>query len=151
GLDVIEVHDDVANVAGEPHTLAIGRDVKDLVCRATVEHHGVGAGLAFNSVAAVTRIPLEGIVASAEEGYIIALVAIDEVVAVATQQRIVAVATQQRVVAGTAVDGDLDQRREIAGGRKAVVAAVGVKDEILRRADVNAEGGGVEAVEAHSG
>src|SRR5262249_7146163 len=116
-----------------------------------VEEQRVGSGLALNGVVAVARVPLEGIVASAEEGYIIALVAIDEVVAVATQQRIVAVATQQRVVAGTAVDGDLDQRREVAGGGKAVVAAVGVKDKVLRRADIDAEGGGVDAVEAHPG
>ena len=32
-LDVVQVHDDVADVAGEPHPLAVGRDVEDLVAR----------------------------------------------------------------------------------------------------------------------
>src|SRR5262249_28613663 len=75
----------------------------------------------------------------------------DEVVAVAAQQPVVAVAAQDRVVAGAAVHGDLDQGGQVPGGREAVVAAVHVDNEVLAGADVNAEGAGVKAVEAHPG
>ena len=56
---------------------------------------------------------------------------------------------KQRVVASAAIDGDLDQRREVAGGGEEVVAAVGVEDEVLRSANVEAERRGVDAIEAH--
>ena len=59
-----------------------------------------------------------------------------------------AVAAEQRVVAGAAVDGDADQRGQVAGRGEAVVAAVGVEDEVLGRADVDRERRRVEAVEA---
>src|SRR5262249_50383084 len=39
---------------------------------------------------------------------------------------------------------------QVAAGREAVVAAVGVEDQGLGGADVDAEGGGVEAVEAYT-
>ena len=80
-----------------------------------VEEHRVGAVLALDDVAAVARIPLEGVVAGAEEGGVVALVAVDEVVAVAAEQDVGAVAAEDRVVAGAAVDGDLDQRGQVAG------------------------------------
>ena len=67
-LDIVEVHDDVAEVAGEPHAPAVGRDVEDLGAVAAVEQHRVGAVLALDGVAAVARIPLEHVVAGAEEG-----------------------------------------------------------------------------------
>ena len=57
-------------------------------------------------VAAVARIPLERVVAGAQEGDVVALLAVDEVVAVAAEQEVDAVAAEQRVVAGAAVDGD---------------------------------------------
>ena len=81
--------------------------------------HPVGAGLALDDVAAVARIPLEDVVAGAQEPDVVALLAVDEVVAVTAQQQVDAVAAQDRVVAGAAVDGDLDQRRQVAGGREA--------------------------------
>ena len=111
----------------------------------------VGAGLALDGVAAVARIPVEGVVARAEEGDVVALVAVDEVVAVAAEEQVGAVAAEDRIVAGAAVDGELDQGGKIAGGGKAVVAAVGVEDEVLGRADVDAERRGIDAVEAHPG
>ena len=83
-----------------------------------VEQHRVGAVLAFDDVAAVARIPLEGVVAGAEEGDVVALLAVDEVVAVAAEQSVDAVAAENGVVAAAAVDRDLDQRREIAGGAR---------------------------------
>ena len=83
-----------------------------------VEQHRVGAVLALDRVAAVARIPLEDVVAGAEEGDVVALLAVDEVVAVAAEQQVGAVAAEERVVAGAAVDGDLDQRGQVAGGAR---------------------------------
>ena len=51
---------------------------------------------------------------------VVALLAVDEVVAVAAEQQVGAVAAEDRVVAGAAVDGDLDQRRQVAGGARSV-------------------------------
>ena len=82
-LDVVEVHDDVAEVAGEQHAPAVRRRREDLVAGAAVEQHRVGAVLALDHVAAVARIPLEHVVAGAEEDDVVALLAVDEVVAVA--------------------------------------------------------------------
>jgi hypothetical protein len=145
-----EVHHDVAEVAGEPHALAVGRDVEDLAAGAAVEEQRVGARLAFDGVAAVARIPLEDVVAGAQERDVVALLAVDEVVAVAAEQQVGAVAAEDRVVAGAAVDGDLDQRREVAGGRK-LSSPPFVEDQVLGRADVEGEGRGIEAVEADAG
>ena len=149
-LDVVEVHDDVAEVAGEQHPSAVGRGREDLGAVAAVEQHRVGAVLALDRVAAVAGIPLEGVVAGAEEGGVVALLAVDEVVAVAAQQDVGAVAAEDGVVAGAAIDRDADQGGEVAGGREAVVAAVHVDDELLGGADVDCEGRGIEAVEAHT-
>ena len=99
--------------------------------------------LTFDDVAAVARVPLEDVVAGALEGRVVALLAVDEVVAVAADQQVDAVAAEDRVVAGAAVDGDLDERGEVAGGGEGVVAAVGVEDEILAGADVDGEGAGL--------
>ena len=44
-----------------------------------------------------------------------------------------------------------DQRGQVAGGGEAVVAAVGVEDELLGGADVDRERRRVDAVEAHAG
>ena len=123
---------------------AVGRGREDLVAVAAVEQHRVGAVLALDRVAAVARIPLEHVVAGAEEGGVVALLAVDEVVAVAAEQQVGAVAAEDGVVAGAAVDRDADQRGEVAGGREAVVAAVHVDDELLGGADVEREGRGIE-------
>ncbi len=106
------------------------------------------AVLAFDDVAAVARIPLEDVVAGAEERGVGALVAVDEVVAVAAEQRVGAVAAEDRVVARTAVDGDRDQRRQVPRRGEGVVAAVGVEDQLLRGADVDRERRRGDAVEA---
>ena len=100
------------------HAPAVGRDVDVLVDVRAVEQHRVGAGLAFDHVAAVARIPLEHVVAGAEQGGVVALLAVDEVVAVAAEQEVGAVAAEDGVVAGAAVDRDADQGREIAGGAR---------------------------------
>ena len=111
-LDVVEVHGDVADVAGEAHPPAVGRDVDVLVDVGAVEQQRVGAVLAFDDVAAVARVPDEGVVAGAEQRRVVAAAAVDEVVAVAAEQHVVAVAAGDGVVAGAAVDGELDQGGE---------------------------------------
>ena len=94
---------------------------------------------------------LEDVVAGAHDPDVVALVAVDEVVAVAAEQEVDAVAAEDVVVAGTAVDRDLDERGQVAGGAERVVAAVGVEDEVLGRAHVDGERGRVDAVEADPG
>ena len=64
---------------------------------------------------------------------------------------VVAVAAGDGVVAGAAVHGELDQRGEAVAGGDGVVAAVGVDDEVLGGADVQAERGRGDAVEADPG
>ena len=132
------------------HAPAVGRGLEDLVSGRAVEQHGVRAVLALDDVAAVTRIPLEHVVAGTHEGDVVALLAVDEVVAFAAEQQVDAVAAEDRVVAGAAIDRDLDQRGQVAGGRETVVAAVGVQHEVLGCADVDAERRRVEAVEPHA-
>ena len=91
-------------------------ETSNISAPAAVEEHEVCAVLAFHGVVAVARVPLEGIIAAAEEDHVIALLAIEEVVVVTPEQDISAVAPKDRVRAGAAIDGDLDQGREIAGG-----------------------------------
>ena len=98
---------------------------------AAVEQHVVEAVLALDRVAAIARVPLEDVVAGAEQADVVALLAVDEVVAVAAEQRVDAVAAEDGVLAGAAVDRDPDQRGEVAGRRERVVAAVGVEDQVL--------------------
>ena len=150
GLDVVEIHDDVAQVAGEPHPLAVGGGLEDLVAGAAVEQHGVGAVLALDDVAAVTGIPLEGVVAGSQERPVVALLAVDEIVAVTAQQGVVAVAAEDGVVARAAVDRDADQRGEVTGRREAVIAAAHVELELLGGADVDGERRRIEPIEAHA-
>ena len=148
-LDVVEVHDDVAEIAGEADASAVGRDLEDFSPAAAVEEQRVGAVLALDDVAAVAGIPLEDVVAGAEEGGVVALLAVDEIVAVAAEEDVDAVAAENGVVAGAAVDRQFDEGSQIAGGAEAVVAAVHVEDEIFGGPDVEAERRGIEPVEAH--
>ena len=113
-LDVVEVHHDVAEVASEQDPLAVRSRLEVLGAVAAVEQHPVDAVLALDDVAAVARIPLEDVVAGAEESDVVALLAVDEVVAVPAEQQVDAVAAEDRVIAGAAVDRDLDQRGRAA-------------------------------------
>ena len=65
GLDVVEVHDDVGDVAGEQRAPAVRRDVDVLGDDGAVEQHRVDAVLAFEGVVVVARVPDEGVVAGA--------------------------------------------------------------------------------------
>ena len=85
---------------------AIGRDVDVLVDVGAVEDQRIGAGSAFDDVAAVAGIPDEGVVAVAEIGEVVAAAAGDDVVAGAADQRVGALAAGDGVVAGTAIDGE---------------------------------------------
>ena len=106
-LDAVEVHRDVADVAGEADAAAVGREVDLLVDVGAVEEHRVGAVLALDGVAAVAGVPDEGVVAGADERRVVAAAAVDDVVAVAADQDVVAVAAGDGVVARAAVDGEL--------------------------------------------
>src|SRR5262249_62179118 len=90
----------------------------------------------------------EGVVAGAEGGDVVALVAVDRVVAVAADQPVVPVATEDRVVPRAAVHCDPDQGGQVAGSREVVVTAVHVHDQVLGGADVDRERPRVDAVEA---
>ena len=87
-LDVVEVHRDVGHVAGEADPPAVGRDVDVLGDVGAEEEHRVGAVLALDRVVAVARVPLEDVVAGADEGHVVAVVADDEVVAVAAEEHV---------------------------------------------------------------
>ena len=115
-LDVVEVHGDVRDVAREQRASAVGGNVEALADIRAVEEHRVGSVLAFDHVAAIARIPLEHVIARAEQRGVVALLAVDEVVAVAAEQEVRAIAAADGVVARAAVHGDGDQRREIARG-----------------------------------
>jgi len=113
-LDAVEVHGDVADVAGEPRAAAVGRDVDVLGDVGAVEQERVGARLPFDRVAAVARIPDERVVARAEQGRIAAL---------ATNDEVVALAADDLVIAGAAIDREVDLAGFERGGIDGVVAA----------------------------
>jgi hypothetical protein len=71
GLDVVEVHHDVADVAEEQHPPAVGEDVEVLAVAAAIEQHGIGPGLTLDHVAAVARIPLEHVIAGPEKRHVL--------------------------------------------------------------------------------
>ena len=127
----------LADVAEEPDSLAVGRDVEVLGHAGAVEEHRVGACrtvLALDDVTAVAGIPAERVVAGSEETGVVAAVAVDGVIAVAAEQRLGSVAAVDRVVPGAAVDPELDQGREpdCAGDRVVAVEPVHVQ-EVVRR------------------
>jgi len=86
-LDAVEVHGDVADVAGQPGPTAVGRDVEVLADVRAVEHQRVGAVLAFDDIAAVARVPDERVVAVAEKRHVAAFTPHDRIVAVAAERR----------------------------------------------------------------
>src|SRR5262249_11207716 len=130
-LDAIEVHRDGPDIACEANARAIGKCVHGLVDGRPVENHRVVSILAFDNIAAITRSPLEYVIAAAEVGGVVAWIAVDEVISVAPEQGVVAVAAEDGVVAGPAVNGKLDQRGQIAAGGEVVIAAIHVDDEVF--------------------
>ena len=122
-LDVVQVHRDVRDVAEKQRASAIRHDVDVLGRVGAEEQHRVGAVLAFDGVVAVARVPLEHVVAGAEQRDVVAVVAEHEVVAVAAKDGVGALAAEDGVVAGARVDRELDDAGRHGGGGDAVVAA----------------------------
>ena len=111
-LERAEAHHDAADVADEAHARPVGREPERLVGARAVEGQRVAAVRARDRVVAVTRVPLEAVVAGAEVGAVVAAVAVDDVVAVAGEQPLGAAAAQQRVGAAAARDRDRRPARE---------------------------------------
>ena len=140
GLDVVGVHGGVGQAAGHAQAFTDGRRLKDLAGTvAAVEHHGVGAALAFDRVAAVAGIPLEGVSTDPQEGGVIPLLPVDEVLAVTADQQIGPIAAEQRVPTGPTVDGESDEAGQVPVRREAVVASVGDDVQRLGTGDVDGE------------
>ena len=138
-LDSVGVHRDVRRAAEEPQPVPVGRQVDRLGSGGTVEHHRVGARSALDRVAAVTRVPDEGVVARAEIRGVVAPLAVDRVVAGAADQRLRTGAAADRVVPRSA----LDPRRDGVGERAVrVVDAHRVVAPVRRNLDVVDRGPG---------
>ena len=133
-LDVVEVHRHVRDVAEEDRPPAVGEDVDVLGGARSVEQELVGAVLAFDRVAAVARIPLEAVVAGAEERHVVAVVAEDEVPAGPAEEHVGALAAEHAVVPGAAIDGQADHPRGERRRGDGVVSAEPVDDEVVVRA-----------------
>ncbi len=112
-LDAAEVERDGGDVAGELDAIAVGGDVDLLADVGPVELDGVGAGLAFDDVVAVARVPVEPVVAGAQLDAVDAEVAVGDVVADAADQRLGEGTAAEVVVAAAAVERD--RQREGAG------------------------------------
>ena len=105
-----------------------------MLCRGgAVEDHRVGAGLAFDGVAAIARIPHERVVARAQLREVVAPVAVDRVVAVSAEQRLDAHGAGDRVVSGAAVERQGDRLGREVGRRDRVVAVETVDSERVGR------------------
>ena len=72
------------------HPSAVGRDVDVLGDIGAVEQHRVEAGLAFDGVVVVARVPHERVVARAHQRHVVAVAAVEEVVALAAMTQVLA-------------------------------------------------------------
>src|SRR5262249_20924947 len=89
-LDTIEVHGDGGNVTEEAHAIAVGRNVDIFGNNGAIELQRIETGLPLDSVATVTRVPHERIVAGPELGEIVSPAADHDVVAGRADQHVVA-------------------------------------------------------------
>ena len=97
------------------HARAVGRDVDVLVGVGAVEHQRVGAGLAFDHVAAVAGVPDELVVAVAHEARRRCRAPpVIDVVAGAADQHVCAGTADDGVVAVAGVDREVRSRRRPA-------------------------------------
>ena len=103
-LDAVEVHGDGADVAGEPHAVAVGGDVDLSPTLEPLKSSRSSPPWPSTMSLVVAGIPLEAVVAAAEQRHVGAVVAVDDVVAAAAEERLRADAAEQRVVAVAAVD-----------------------------------------------
>ena len=139
-LDVVEVHHDVRDVAGEAHPRPLAET--SMLSDALLPLKSSRSSPPWPST---MSLPSPGshwkrVVAAAQERRVQALVAVDEVVAAAAQEQVGAVAAAQRVVAGAAVDRQRGQRREVADGRDRVRAVEAEQHEALDRGGVDPRG-----------
>ena len=128
------VHGDVADVAEEPEAVPVRGQVDALGGVGAVEQHRVGAGPASDGVAAVARIPDEGVVAGAQERQVVTPVPVDRVVPEAAEQQLRSGASGEVVVSVPAVERRRDAVGEGAVGLvdpHEVVAAAGVDGDPL--------------------
>ena len=149
-LDAVEVHDDVADVAGESHPPAVGRDVDVLVDVGAVEHECVVAGLALDRVAAVARVPDERVVARTEERHVVPAPPITASLPSPPLTRSSPCAADDRVVAGAAIDGQRHGAGNHCRSIDHVVAGAAVDGQLvggILMADDDA-GGGAEDPDA---
>src|SRR4029450_11212182 len=124
----------------EQRPLAVGRQAHDLVYAGSVEVERVGAVLALDDVAAVTRIPTEAVLSVPEQCGVVAAVPVDRVLAIAADEQLDSVAAVEGVVAVAAID-----RQGLVRGRpvglvdaELVVAASGEYFDSAERAAVEA-------------
>src|SRR5205823_4393688 len=80
-LDAVEVHRDVADVAGEPDATAVGRDSELLQVGSAIEYTRVTTGLRMQGFAAIAGVPDEGVVPIAHPDHVAAGAADEHVVA----------------------------------------------------------------------
>ena len=77
---------------------AVGRHRHLLVHVGTVELHRVTTALPLDGIAAITRVPRERVLATAEEGRIGTAASVDLIVTASANQQIRAITADQRVV-----------------------------------------------------
>ena len=107
-VHVVEVQDDVLDVARQAQVAALGRQVERLGVVGPEEEQDVAAALAVDGVVAVARVPDEAIVVGAQVDDVVALPALDVVEAGAADEHVVAVAAEQHVGARPAVERQRD-------------------------------------------
>ena len=134
----------VAMLAEEPEPVTVGRQVDLLGHVGAVEAASCPCRLALDRVAAVARVPDEGVVTGTQQGQVVAAVAIDRVVAFAAEQELVALAAGDRVVSVSTVDG---RRDGVGEGAVAVVDA----HEVVAGPCINGDLRDLVAVEAEIG
>ncbi len=129
-LEVLEVHDDAPDVAGEAHPPPVGGHRERLGVVAAEEEQRVAARPAVDRVAAVAGRPAEAVEVAAQGGHVVAAPALDVVEVVAADQQVVARAAEQDVGAVAAVE-----RHPHRGGRGAqdVVAGAAAHGQPVAR------------------
>ena len=95
----LRFHVDIGDVPEEAHVRTVGRDVDVLGDVGAAEVEPVQAVLALDGIVAVARIPLEDVVAGAEESDVVACAAVEEIVTNVAIERVSAGQSEQDVCA----------------------------------------------------
>src|SRR5262249_5300018 len=123
-LDLVGVHRDVGDVAGEPQPRAVGGDVDLLSDVGAVELHRVGAGLALDDVVAVAGVQIGGRAPAAPRSLVFPAAPDDQLVAAPAKKEVVPAPAGDGVVARAAVHCERDQGGQSVAAGERVVAAV---------------------------